>query len=76
MWGLETKKIKEIIKLIVKKTKGGIPNYGEIDLRRDETLKLYPNISKVRKFLDWSPKVKFSKGLKQTINYYAKKKYL
>lgn len=72
----EPKKIKEIIKLIVKKTKGGIPNYGEIDLRRDETLKLYPNISKVRKFLDWSPKVKFSKGLKQTINYYAKKKYL
>jgi nucleoside-diphosphate-sugar epimerase len=67
------KKIKDIIRLIMRETKGGLPSFGKIKLRKDETSALYPDISKAKKILGWSPKVKFSKGLKQTISYYEKK---
>ena len=36
----------------------------------DEILNLYPDISKAKKFLNWSPKKNFETGLKETIKYY------
>ena len=62
--------IKNIIFSIIKKTSGGKPQFGKIKLRRDEPLKLYPNISKIRKFINWKPKIPFDKGLDKTIKYY------
>ena len=49
---------------------GGKPKYGSIPLRKDEILNLYPDISKAKKFLNWSPKKNFETGLKETIKYY------
>lgn len=67
-------KIKNIIKLITKKTSGGSPIFGKIKLRRDEPINLYPDISKVKKYLNWKPKISFEKGLNKTINYYKNAK--
>ncbi len=67
------KKIKTVIEYIKKTTKGGHPLFGEIELRKDEILKYYPNIKKAKKIINWSPKVSFRRGLKKTINFYEKR---
>ena len=64
------RKLKDIIQNIRKILKGGKPQFGIIKLRKDEILKLYPNINKAKKKLNWSPKISFDKGLKSTINFY------
>jgi nucleoside-diphosphate-sugar epimerase len=63
-------KIKDIIKLIKKKIKGGHPQFGKIKLRKDEILKMYPDISKAMNIIKWEPKISFEKGLKHTIRSY------
>ncbi len=42
------------------------------DLPEDDPSKRKPDISKARKFLDFKPQVKFTKGLEKTIDYYQK----
>ncbi len=64
------KKIISIIKYIVKILKGGQPQFGKIKLRKDEILNTYPNISKAKNKINWSPKISFEEGLKSTIKYY------
>ena len=41
-------------------------------MRKDEILELYPNIDKIKKTINWKPKVDFNSGLKKTIKYYKK----
>ena len=65
-------KIKKIINYINNKIGKGKPLYGAIKLRHEESINLYPNIFKVRKILNWKPKIIFKKGLVKTINYYRK----
>jgi len=64
------RKIKNIIKQIKKISKGGYPQFGKIKLRKDEILKLYPNIKKAKKIINWKPRISFNKGLKSTIKFY------
>ena len=64
------RKIRNIIELIKKVSKGGYPQFGKIKLRKDEVLKLYPNIKKAKNTINWEPKVSFDKGLKSTIKFY------
>ena len=66
------KQIKFIIKKIKKLINKGEPNYGKIKMRKDEIMKLYPNINKAKTKLNWKPKISFENGLKKTINYYHK----
>jgi|TARA_B100001964_G_C14148222_1_gene560759 nucleoside-diphosphate-sugar epimerase len=68
------KKIKSIIQTIKKTLNGGYPQFGEIKLRKDEIIKLYPNIKKAKKIINWKPKISFEKGLKETIKYYNEHK--
>ena len=42
---------------------------------KDEILKVYPNISKVKKKIDWKPKIPFEKGLISTIKSYSEKNF-
>ena len=65
-------KIIRVINYIVKKLKGGYPILGVIKLRKDETYKIFPNITKAKKIINWRPKVSFYKGLSKTIQYYEK----
>ena len=64
------RKIINIIKHIKKISKGGHPQFGKIKFREDEILKLYPNIKKAEKKINWRPKILFKKGLKSTIKFY------
>lgn len=50
--------------------KGGHPQFGKIKFRKDEILKLYPNINKAKEKINWRPKISFKKGLESTIQYY------
>ena len=64
------RKIKNIIKQIKKISKSGYPQFGKIKLRKDEILKLYPNIKKAKNIINWKPRISFNKGLKSTIKFY------
>ena len=64
------RKIRNIIEHVKRISKGGYPQFGKIKLRKDEILKLYPNIRKAKNKINWSPKISFEKGLKSTIKFY------
>jgi len=64
------RKIKNVIELVKKISKGGYPQYGKFKLRKFEILKLYPNVKKAKNKINWSPKISFNKGIKSTIKYY------
>ena len=64
--------LKSIIKYVKKATKGGHPQFDKIKLRKDEVLKIYPNINKAKLNIKWKPKILFKKGLEQTIRSYGK----
>ena len=63
-------KLKNIIKRVRKVSNGGHPQFGKIKLRKDEILKVYPNIKKAKTLIKWKPKIQFEKGLKDTIKFY------
>ena len=62
--------VKKLILKICKLTKGGNPQFGKLPLRKDEIIKLYPNLSKIKKLLKWQPKINLENGLKKTIKYF------
>ena len=64
-------KVRNIIEFIKRTSKGGHPQFGKIKLRKDEILKIYPNINKAKKKINWKPKISFRKGLKSTIKFYS-----
>ena len=64
------KTIKSIIIKIFKFIKKGKINFGKIQMRKDEILKIYPNIKKANKVLSWYPMISFSKGIYHTIKSY------
>ena len=66
----EPRIIKKIIEYIKKISKGGYPLFGKVKLRKDEILKVYPDINKAKNKINWKPKISFKKGLKITIDAY------
>ena len=50
--------------------KQGNPQFNKIKFRKNENLKLYPSINKIKRFLRWKPKVNLTEGLVKTIRYY------
>ena len=66
------KNIKKIIFLLKNLIKGGDPIFNELKMRKDEILKLYPSIAKIKKKLNWEPKVNFITGIQKTISFYKK----
>ena len=66
------KNIKKIIFLIKNIIKTGNPVLGKLQMRRDEVLKLYPSIEKLKKKINWKPSVDFITGIKKTISFYKK----
>ena len=62
-----------IKKVIIKNCElinSGKPQFGKIKLRNDEIIKLYPNINKSRKILNWKSQISIEKGLKKTIRFF------
>jgi nucleoside-diphosphate-sugar epimerase len=64
--------IKKIVLLIKNIIKQGKPDFGKIKLRKDEILKLFPNIKKAQKKINWKPRFAFSESIVKTINFYKK----
>ena len=67
--------IRKLILKISKMIGTGKPKFGKIKLRKDEIIKLYPKIDKIKKLLKWKPKINLDEGLHKTINYYKKNKF-
>ncbi len=63
-------KVRNIIEFIKRTSKGGHPEFGKIKLRKDEILKIYPNINKAKNRINWKPEILFNDGIKSTIKYY------
>ena len=61
-------RIKSVINQIRKIIGKGRPQFGKIEYKIDENMKVYANIRKVTTKLNWRPKIKFSDGLKIVIN--------
>tara|TARA_A100001011_G_scaffold274743_1_gene284236 strand:- start:1916 stop:2812 length:897 start_codon:yes stop_codon:yes gene_type:complete len=64
--------VKRVIALIKNKIGKGIPMYGKIKMRKDETKVLYPNLTKVKKTFKWRSKTSLGKGIIKTINFYKR----
>ena len=65
-------KIKSLILMIRNLVGKGKPKFSKIQIRSDEPVKLYPDILKAKKLLNWTPQVTLEQGLNKTINYYKK----
>ena len=65
-------KIKSLILKIKNLVGKGKPKFSKIQIRSDEPVKLYPDILKAKKLLNWTPRVTLEQGLNKTINYYKK----
>ena len=63
-------KIKNVILKICNIVGYGNPQFGKIKFRKDEILRLFPSITKVKRILKWKPVVDINLGLKKTIKYY------
>jgi nucleoside-diphosphate-sugar epimerase len=63
--------IKKVILFIRNNIKLGTPVFGKIPLRRDEILRVYPDISKVKKILNWKPYTLLHKGIKTITRHYG-----
>tara|TARA_Y100001958_G_C21166985_1_gene499593 strand:+ start:234 stop:1154 length:921 start_codon:yes stop_codon:yes gene_type:complete len=64
--------IKSVIKKIQKIIGKGRPKFGEIPMRKDEIISLYPSIKKIKKYTKWKPAISFNQGLALTIKHYKK----
>ncbi len=64
--------IKSAIKKIHKIIGKGMPKFGEIPMRKDEIVRLYPSIKKIKQFTKWKPTISFDRGLALTIKHYKK----
>ena len=62
--------VKKVINTIKKLIKHGNPIFGKISLRKDEPLKLYPDLKNTFEYLNWRPKKLLINGLSKTIKYY------
>lgn len=65
-------KVKSIIQKISSLIKKGNPQFGRLKMRKDETLKIFPDIKKIKNILGWSPKVTLNVGIKKTLKFYKK----
>ena len=64
--------IKKVIIKICGLLNSGKPLFGKIDLRKDEMMKLYPNINKAKKILRWNSRTPLEVGLRKTIKFFGK----
>jgi dTDP-glucose 4,6-dehydratase len=62
--------MKEVVEIIVKFVKKGNPNFGKIQYRKNENMKVYCNTHKAKKKLSWKSKINFSTGILKTIKHY------
>ena len=65
-------KVKYVINKIKKLVNSGYPKFGKIKLRKDEPKNLYPDLSLLKKTINFKEEIKIENGLIKTISYYKK----
>ena len=65
-------KVKTVVNLVNKITGKGVPEFNKLKLNTHENKELFANIKKIKKELNWKPKVSLLKGLNKTINAFKK----
>ena len=66
-------KIKHVINSIIKKVGFGKADFGKIKYRNFENMKLYADVTKAKKLLNWKPTIALDEGLDLIINSKLKK---
>ena len=61
------RKLKEFILIITKEIGNKIINFGSVPYRKDQVMYLHPDISKIKKFTNWKPKINFECGIKELV---------
>ena len=69
-------KVRYLISKIKAIIKQGFPQFGKKNMRSDELMELYPSIDKLKNIIDWKPKVNLNSGIKKTILFYKKLKWI
>lgn len=64
------KKIKNIVNSVCGLIGKGKPLFGKLKYKKNTNMKLYPDIKKAKKIINWRPKTKILEGLKLTIEDY------
>ena len=67
-------KIKNVVKIIKSIIGKGNPIYGSFKLRKNENIKLYPNIKKIKNEIGWKVKYNLNEGLFKTVEHFKKNK--
>ena len=62
--------VRWLINFLKKEIKKGKPEFGKLKTRKDENIKVYPNILKAKKILNWKPKKNLIKELKKQIKFH------
>jgi nucleoside-diphosphate-sugar epimerase len=62
--------IHSVIEMVRNNIGLGSPLYGGVPYRKGENMKLFADITKVNRLLDWKPLVSLKDGIQKTINYY------
>ncbi len=65
-------KIRHVINTIHRLIGKGKPQFGKLKYNKDINMKIYPNIKKAKRVIDWTPKVNFIQGLKLTIESFKR----
>ncbi len=68
----KTQKLRDVILFTKNIIQKGYPIFGKVKMRKEENMITYPNISKLKRLVKWSPKTNFTEGMIKTINYFKK----
>lgn len=66
-------KVKSIIYKIKTIIEKGTPLFGKVPYRKGENMKLFADIKKIEKEINWSQKTSLDTGLKKTVEWYRNK---
>lgn len=69
----KTWNVKKVILYINSLIGRGIPEFGKIKLRKEESLKIYPKINNAKKIINWYPSDDFLKKLRHTVKSFNAK---
>ena len=66
-------KVKSIINQIKSIIRKGNPLFGKVPYRQGENMKLFADINKLKREINWFPKTSLDTGLNNTVNWYKNK---
>ncbi len=67
----KSRKLKDYVSIICEEINKNIkPKFGKVPYRKDQIMTLYPDITKIQKETNWSPKIEFKCGIKKLLEHY------